>query len=403
MERLNRAADDVAPDPALGATGDLQAVRAMVGATNLPRQLNVAGAGPLGVAAYETMSYLLDAHHRGGYSGRDTLLELYAGARAQVAELMGTFPSLLSFQPSVSSVVTTLSRSIDLEAGDQVLTWDVEYGSNVRAWQVRAMETGAELVRVQPPLDSPWDTALLLEQVDDRTKVVTVSSIQSFDGSATDLYALREACDAVGALLLVDLSQHLGIADVTQAVALADAAYASAHKWLLGPVGVAVATFTPELVRQLTPPAYGAASIDIAAAAEAAIWFDPAVPLRTDVGLLEAGTPPLLGAVTTGAAARAMTAVGVERVQRAALDVRAEIVSLLDSHDLHPVPTVVDPVSPIIALRPGPERLATILAGLREEHFHVIVRGDILRLSPWAMDWDEVDVLLTGLDRALTR
>ncbi|QCX26196.1 aminotransferase class V-fold PLP-dependent enzyme [Nocardioides jishulii] len=382
---------------------DLRTVRALIGATNLPRQLNVAGAGPLGTAAYETMTQLLAAHHAGGYSGRDRLLEMYAEARAQVAELMGTIPSLLSFQPSVSSIVTTLSRSITLEPGDQVLTWDVEHGSTIRAWHVRALETGAELVRVQPPLDEPWDTRLLLEQVDERTKVLTVSSIQSFDGSATDLYALREACDAVGALLLVDLSQHLGIADVTPAVALADAAYACAHKWLLGPVGVAVATFTPDLVSSLTPPAYGASSIDIAAAAQAAVWFDPSVPLRSDVGLLEAGTPPLLGAVSTGAAARAMSAVGVERVQRAALGVRAEIVSLLDSHDLHPVATVVDPVSPIIALRPGPEELPAIVDGLRQEHFHVILRGDVLRLSPWAMEWSEVDQLLTGLDRALTR
>src|SRR5690606_26204256 len=211
-----------------------------------------------GVAAHETMRFLVDSHHVGGYSGRDTLLELYSDARAAVAGLMGTFPSLLSFQPSVSSVVTTLSRSVPLGPGDQVLTWDVEYGSNLRAWHVRAGETGAELVRVQPPLDQPWDTGLLLEQVDERTKVMTVSSVQSFDGSATDLYALRQACDEVGALLFVDVSQHLGMADVTQAVALADAAYASTHKWLLGPVGVAVAAFTPDLVRQLTPAAYGA-------------------------------------------------------------------------------------------------------------------------------------------------
>lgn len=376
-------------------------VRAMVGATNLARQLNVAGAGPLGVAAHETMRFLVDAHHVGGYSGRDTLLDLYTGARAQVAELMGTVPGLLSFQPSVSSVVTMLSRSVPLRPGDQVLSWDVEYGSTIRAWHVRAREVGAELVRVQPPLDEPWDTGLLLEQVDEHTKVVTVSSIQSFDGSATDLYALRAACDEVGALLLVDLSQHLGIGDVTQAVALADATYAATHKWLLGPVGVAVATFTPDLLGQLVPPAYGASSIDIAAAAEAAIWFDPAAPLRTDVGLLEAGTPPLLGAVTAGAAAQAMTHVGVAHVQREALAVRAALVDLLAEHDLEPVPTVIDPVSPIIALRPGPERLPRLVAGLREEHFHFVVRGDILRLSPWAMTGDEVASLLAGVGRAV--
>lgn len=372
----------------------------MVGATHLPRQLNVAGAGPLGVSAHETMRFLVDAHHTGGYSGRDTLLDLYAESRARVATLMGTLPGLLSFQPSVSSVVTMLSRSVPLAAGDEVLTWDVEYGSNIRAWHVRAREVGAELVRVQPPLDEPWDTGLLLEQVTERTAVVTVSSIQSFDGYATDLYALRHACDEVGALLLVDVSQHLGIADVTQAVALADAAYASAHKWLLGPVGIAVAAFTPELVRRLTPPAYGASSIDIAQAAEAAIWFDPTAPLRDDVALLEAGTPPLIAAVTTGAAAHAMSQVGVDRVHAAAMGVRARLADHLVALGLQPVPTTVDPVSPIIALRPAPDRLARLVEGLRRERFHFIVRGDILRFSPWAMDDDEVEEMLTGIERA---
>ncbi|WP_110240338.1 aminotransferase class V-fold PLP-dependent enzyme [Nocardioides gilvus] len=378
-----------------------ETARSLVGATNLPRQLNVAGAGPLSNAAHATLTYMVDAHHRSGYSGRDPLIELYIEARAQVAALMGTLPSLLSFQPSVSSVVTMLSRSVPLGPGDQVLTWDVEYASNIHAWHVRAQECGAELVRVQPSFTSPWETELLVEQINERTKVVTVSSIQSFDGSATDLYALRAACDEVGALLLVDLSQQLGVGDVTQAVALADASYAVAHKWLLGPVGLAVASFTPDLLVKLVPPAYGASSVEIVAASEAAVWFDPSRPVRRDISLLEAGTPPLLAAITAGASAQALASVGVEAVLRGALTARRAIVTAFGSHQMHPIPTVTEPVSPIVAFRPGPERLARVVAGLREEHFNFVVRGDILRLSPWAMDTDEIAVLCDGLERAL--
>lgn len=379
-----------------------ETARSLVGSTNLPRQLNVAGAGPLSNAAHATLTYMVDAHHRSGYSGRDPLIGLYVEARAQVAALMGTLPSLLSFQPSVSAVVTMLSRSVPLGPGDQVLTWDVEYPSNLHAWHVRAQESGAELVRVQPSFTSPWETALLLEQINERTKVVTVSSIQSFDGSATDLYALRQACDEVGAFLFVDLSQHLGVGDVTQAVALADAAYSATHKWLLGPVGLAVASFTPDLLSTLVPSAYGASSVEIVAASEAAVWFDPSRPVRRDISMLEAGTPPLLAAVTAGASAQALASVGVDAVQRGALTARQAIVTAFGLHDMHPIPTVTEAVSPIVAFRPGPEHLAKVVAGLRAERFNFVVRGDILRLSPWALDSDEITVLGNGLERALT-
>lgn len=376
-------------------------VRGLVGTLTLATQLNVAGAGPLCTAAHDALTDLARRHHLGGYEGRDTLLRLFTRAREHVADLMGSLPGLVSFQPSVSAVVTMLSRSVPLNSGDQVLSWDVEYASNIRAWHVRACEVGAELIRVQPPLDRPWDTGHLLEQITDRTRVVTVSSVQSFDGSVTDLYALRQACDEVGALLLVDLSQHLGIADVRAAVALADAAYAPTHKWLLGPVGSAVAAFTPSLLERLRPPAYGSSSIDRDLAATAAVWFDPSLPLRDDVGLLEAGTPAYFQAVAAGRAARALSEVGVERVQERALDVRRQLCDLLATHDLSPMPTVLTPSSPILAVRPGPERLRRIVPELDQHRISHVVRGDILRLSPWAPDADELAQMLQLLDDAL--
>lgn len=377
------------------------AVRGLVGTRTLATQLNVAGAGPLCTAAFEALTELVRSHHLGGYEGRDALLGHFTTARRQVAELMGSLPHLISFQPSVSAVVTMLSRSVPLAPDDQVLTWDVEYASNIRAWHIRTEEVGAELVRVQPPLDRPWDTGHLLEQVTDRTRVVTVSSVQSFDGSVTDLYALRKACDEVGALLLVDLSQHLGIAEARTAVALADAAYAATHKWLLGPVGTAVASFTPDLLAQLRPPAYGSSSIDRELVSTAAVWFDPSLPLREDVGLLEAGTPAYFNAVAAGRAAAALSAVGVEQVQQRALDVRQQLCDLLADHGLTQMPTVVTATSPIVAVRPGPEQLRRLVPELERRAFSHVVRGDILRLSPWAPDACEVGRMLEHLDDAL--
>ena len=56
------------------------------------------------------------------------------------------------------------------------------------------------------PTSGSW-----LRAVTPSTRVVAVSSIQSLDGAVADLASLRHACDRVGALLLVDVSQHLGV------------------------------------------------------------------------------------------------------------------------------------------------------------------------------------------------
>lgn len=372
-------------------------VRALAGPASLARQLNVAAAGPLATAAHAALVTLVDAHYHGGWGRRDAALDLYAQARRDLGTFLGAPAEQVSFQPSVSAIVSMVARSVDLAPGDEVLSWAAEYPSNLQAWHEHARKAGAELVCVTVPRGLPMDTALLAERVTPRTRVVTVSSVQSLDGAPSDLGMLRAACDRVGALLLVDASQHLGIAPFDFTASGADFAYAASHKWLLGPVGLALLAVRPRALRRVRTPAFGAGNY----AEPIGASFDPGRSLRGGVARLEAGTPPLLAALATAAAARAIGAIGVERVQQQALVMRGVIAELFACHGWCALPGGFQPVSPIVAFDPPPRQLQVLSQELAARGVQFVVRGDVLRLAPWAMGPAECDEMCGLLDEAL--
>jgi selenocysteine lyase/cysteine desulfurase len=78
--------------------------------------------------------------------------------------------------------------------------------------------------------------------------------VQSLDGRICNRPAIEQACQRVGAKLLLDATQALGWLPIDGA--RFDYVVASAYKWLLSPRGTAFMSVRPELVGSLRP--YGA-------------------------------------------------------------------------------------------------------------------------------------------------
>ncbi|ACQ79194.1 aminotransferase class V [Beutenbergia cavernae DSM 12333] len=91
----------------------------------------------------------------------------------------------------------------------------------------------------------------LADAVEPGVALVAVSAVQSADGALLDLDRLRRACRAVGAEILLDLTQAAGWwrGDVT------DVAYTvcSGYKWLLAPRGTGYLTVRADLTDAVVP------------------------------------------------------------------------------------------------------------------------------------------------------
>jgi len=88
-----------------------------------------------------------------------------------------------------------------------------------------------------------------------RTRAVLVSYVSYLNGERYDLQALRQATDAVGALLVVDYTQAAGYMPIDATIA--DFAFSACYKWLLGATGVAAAYWNRARQPDWTPASAG--------------------------------------------------------------------------------------------------------------------------------------------------
>jgi selenocysteine lyase/cysteine desulfurase len=112
-------------------------------------------------------------------------------------------------------------------------------------------------------VDGPYVAETFLAAVDDDTDAVLVSAVSSHDGARPALRRLADACDAVGADLLVDGTQLTGIGVADVDLARLGLYVVAGYKGLRAPRGTAYAVARQHLVGHFAAPSpYGVADAD---------------------------------------------------------------------------------------------------------------------------------------------
>jgi selenocysteine lyase/cysteine desulfurase len=156
--------------------------------------------------------------------------------RARAATLIGSTPDDIAIVPSASYGLAIAAKNIPLGAGQQIIVLADQFPSNLYIWRERAAETGAEIVTVVRDADTDW-TPAVLDAIGDNTAIVAVPNCHWADGRLVDLIAVGEKCRAVGAALVLDLTQSLGALPFDVETVQPDFAVAACYKWLMGPYG----------------------------------------------------------------------------------------------------------------------------------------------------------------------
>ncbi len=155
------------------------------------------------------------------------------------SRIFGGDPDGYAVVPAASYGLSTAARAIEphLKSGDRILVIAEEFPSNVLPWRRTAQETGATMATVPTPADGNWTDAILAG-IDERVKVVAVSTCHWTNGARIDLEPIGEACRAKGSILVIDATQSLGAMPFSVETIGPDFLVAAAYKWLLGPYGV---------------------------------------------------------------------------------------------------------------------------------------------------------------------
>jgi selenocysteine lyase/cysteine desulfurase len=102
-----------------------------------------------------------------------------------------------------------------------------------------------------PPRDGRITAEMLERACTERTRCVTVSSVQFSNGYRIDLEALGRFCRERGIYLHVDAIQSLGMLACDVRASKIDFLSAGGHKWLLGPAGTGFFYCRKELLDEL--------------------------------------------------------------------------------------------------------------------------------------------------------
>lgn len=166
-------------------------------------------------------------------------------ARSAVALMLGCSHASLALIPSVVSAAATVA--LQAPPGRFVVA-DREYRSNLLPWLAQR-RFGREVV----VLSGSRLSEQLERAIDKNTSLVAISSVQSDDGSRTDLKRVVKAAREKGVLVFVDATQSLGVVGLGIDLAQVDFIAAAGYKWLLGARGTGYFYVRPELQSSFEP------------------------------------------------------------------------------------------------------------------------------------------------------
>jgi isopenicillin-N epimerase len=164
---------------------------------------------------------------------------LVAAARAEVAAFLGADPDGLAFVSNVSAGVSAIAQSVQLAAGDEVLSSDHAYGAVSFALDRLCARTGARRVVASVPYHSSDDevVAAFAGQCTARTRLVVVDHVTSATARRFPVEEVARLARQLDARVLVDGAHAPGMLPLDVPALGADYWVGNLHKWGCAPAG----------------------------------------------------------------------------------------------------------------------------------------------------------------------
>lgn len=182
--------------------------------------------------------------------------DLLRQARAALGGAIGARAEDLVFVPNSTTGVNIVAQSFPLQAGDEVLTTDLEYGACNAAWQRVCAPIGARYRSVEIPL--PYDrdavVARVMNAVNPRTKLIYASHVTSTTALTLPVAELCAAARQRGIATLIDGAHAPGQIELDLDAIGADFYVGNCHKWLCAPKGAGFLHARPEMQPMLDAP-----------------------------------------------------------------------------------------------------------------------------------------------------
>ncbi|VAX06969.1 Cysteine desulfurase [hydrothermal vent metagenome] len=227
---------------------------------------------------------------------------------------------------NTSEALSIVAYGIDWQPGDNIVSFADEFPSNRIVWESLASK-GVNL-RLVELADSADPEADIISLCNERTRLVSVSSVQYARGLRVDIDKIGTFCRNNDILFCVDAIQSLGAFYFDVQQCQADFVMADGHKWMLGPEGLAVFYCRAEIREQLALNQFGWHMVDRPGNYDSTEWMPSSTATR-----FECGSPNTLGIHALHASLSLIREIGLDNISRNIINNTSLLVELIDNID----------------------------------------------------------------------
>ncbi len=316
--------------------------------------------------------------------------------RASAARLLGADLKEIAFIKNTSEGICFVAEGFPWKPGDNVVTAAEEYPANLYPW-MNLNGRGVE-VRLVPSRGCRIELTDVFAAVDERTRLVSLSSVEYASGFRNDLEAIGSFCRQHGIYFFVDAIQGLGVLPLDVSQLPIDFLAADGHKWMLGPEGAGLFFIRKELVELLHPISVGWKSV-----VNATDFSKTDFRLRPYAGRWESGTLNVGGIVSLGASIDLLLEIGIPEVARRVLHLTDYLCERLARANLTVASSRLDGErSGIVSIECPPAALSILFALLPRRGRHYQSTRQPLGASPHFYNSEEdIDRLVSRLHHVL--
>ncbi len=247
---------------------------------------------------------------RGLYPLAEKTTERFEAVRSQVAQFIGAEDERSIIFTSGTTASLNLAAALlapTLQAGDNIVTTELEHHSNFLPWIELAHTKNTTLRVATFTEEGGIDTDQLITRIDSKTKIVALSALSNVFGTQNPIPEIIQRIRSRNpeTIVVVDAAQMAGHFPIDVAKWDADMIAFSGHK-MYGPTGIGILYGKQSLLKTLRPVTFGGGMVVDACAKPA--------EYRESPFCFEAGTPNISGVIGLGAAITFLKHIGFETI-----------------------------------------------------------------------------------------
>jgi cysteine desulfurase / selenocysteine lyase len=234
---------------------DIEAIRRDFPITEKYANLDNASLSPLPLPVVQAVERMLQERAEHGVRAFWDWIAVANETKALLAALIHAEPEEIALTQNTSEGINIVANMLDWQKGDNVVLNNLEFFPNYWPW-LRLRKYGVE-IRVVPHRDGHLTVEDFARCVDDKTRVIALSSVAWINGLRHDLEAIGTLAKNHEAYLVVDGIQSVGVTELDVRQGPVDFLSCGGHKWLFSLLGTGFFYCRRELIEDFEPAYVG--------------------------------------------------------------------------------------------------------------------------------------------------